>query len=190
MMETKNRKKNSLKMLIADLCICVVAILFDQLTKVRIRATLPVSSSFDVIPGVLEILHHENSGASWGLMKGQTTFFVIIGVIVAVGLIIFVPRIPDEKKFLPLNIASAFIMAGDLGNTIDRIDKKTVTDFIYVSCINFPIFNVADIYIVVATLGLAALILFVYKEEDLRFIEFRKKEPDTDPEKQDKAEED
>ena len=58
-METKNTKKNSLKMLIADLCICVVAILFDQLTKVRIRATLPVSSSFDVIPGVLEILHHD-----------------------------------------------------------------------------------------------------------------------------------
>ena len=67
------------------------------------------------------------------------------------------------------------ILAGALGNTIDRVAKKTVTDFIYVSLINFPIFNVADIYIVVATIGLAILILFVYKDEDLRFMEFRKK---------------
>ena len=174
-METKKAEKNSIKMLIADLCICIVAILFDQLTKVHIRATLPVSSSYDVIPGVLEILHHENPGASWGMMKGQTTLFLIIAVIVVIGLSYFALRIPQEKKYLPLNIAASLILAGALGNTIDRVAKKTVTDFIYVSLINFPIFNVADIYIVVATIGLAILILFVYKDEDLRFMEFRKK---------------
>ena len=174
-METKKAEKNSIKMLIADLCICIVAILFDQLTKVHIRATLPVSSSYDVIPGVLEILHHENPGASWGMMKGQTTLFLIIAVIVVTGLSYFALRIPQEKKYLPLNIAASLILAGALGNTIDRVAKKTVTDFIYVSLINFPIFNVADIYIVVATIGLAILILFVYKDEDLRFMEFRKK---------------
>lgn len=174
-METKKAEKNSIKMLIADLCICIVAILFDQLTKVHIRATLPVSSSYDVIPGVLEILHHENPGASWGMMKGQTTLFLIIAVIVVIGLSYFALRIPQEKKYLPLNIAASLILAGALGNTIDRVAKKTVTDFIYVSLINFPIFNIADIYIVVATIGLAILILFVYKDEDLRFMEFRKK---------------
>ena len=174
-METKKAEKNSIKMLIADLCICIVAILFDQLTKVHIRATLPVSSSYDVIPGVLEILHHENPGASWGMMKGHTTLFLIIAVIVVTGLSYFALRIPQEKKYLPLNIAASLILAGALGNTIDRVAKKTVTDFIYVSLINFPIFNVADIYIVVATIGLAILILFVYKDEDLRFMEFRKK---------------
>ena len=174
-METNKAEKNSIKMLIADLCICIVAILFDQLTKVHIRATLPVSSSYDVIPGVLEILHHENPGASWGMMKGQTTLFLIIAVIVVIGLSYFALRIPQEKKYLPLNIAASLILAGALGNTIDRVAKKTVTDFIYVSLINFPIFNVADIYIVVATIGLAILILFVYKDEDLRFMEFRKK---------------
>ena len=174
-METKKAEKNSIKMLIADLCICIVAILFDQLTKVHIRATLPVRSSYDVIPGVLEILHHENPGASWGMMKGQTTLFLIIAVIVVIGLSYFALRIPQEKKYMPLNIAASLILAGALGNTIDRVAKKTVTDFIYVSLINFPIFNVADIYIVVATIGLAILILFVYKDEDLRFMEFRKK---------------
>ena len=176
-------------MLILDLCICIVAILFDQLTKVWIRADLEVSASFDVIPGVLEILHHENPGASWGMMKGQTTFFLIIAVVVVIGLTLFTVRIPQEKKYVPLNLAASFIMAGALGNTIDRFVKKTVTDFIYVSCINFPIFNVADIYIVVATFGLAALILFVYKEDDLKFMEFRKKAEDKE-EKTDKSEED
>ncbi len=186
MMETKKAEKNSIKMLITDLCICIVAILFDQLTKLHIRATLPVSSSYDVIPGVLEILHHENPGASWGMMKGQTTLFLIIAVIVVIGLTYFAFRIPQEKKYLPLNIVASLILAGALGNTIDRVAKKTVTDFIYVSCINFPIFNVADIYIVVATFVLIALILFVYKDEDLRFMEVRKKAEDA----KEKSEED
>ena len=188
-METNKQGKNSIKMMIADLCICIAAIVFDQLTKVQIRATLPVSSSYDVIPSVLQILHHENPGASWGMMKGQTTLFLIIAVVVVIALSLFVRRIPQEKKYLPLNIAASLILAGAIGNTIDRAVKKTVTDFIYVSCINFPIFNVADIYIVVATIGLAILILFVYKEEDLRFMELRKKTEEADS-KADKPEED
>ena len=115
-METNKQGKNSIKMMIADLCICIAAIVFDQLTKVQIRATLPVSSSYDVIPSVLQILHHENPGASWGMMKGQTTLFLIIAVVVVIALSLFVRRIPQEKKYLPLNIAASLILAGAIGH--------------------------------------------------------------------------
>ncbi len=175
-MNTKSKKiNNSIKMLMIDLCISLIAIFLDQITKIHIRKTLPVSSGYDVIPGILQILHHENPGASWGMMKGQTTLFLVIAVVVVIGLGIFATRIPQEKKYLPMNLATSLILAGAIGNTIDRIMKKTVTDFIYVSCINFPIFNVADMYIVVATFGIAAMVIFVYKEDDLQFMDFGRK---------------
>lgn len=56
---------------------------------------------------------------------------------------------------------------------IDRIRFDYVVDFIYFKLINFPIFNVADIYVVVATIGLMILMLFVYKEQDLEFLSFK-----------------
>ena len=61
-------------------------------------------------------------------------------------------------------------MAGAFGNCIDRVTQRFVVDFFYFSLIDFPIFNVADIYVTVATFFLALLILFYYKEEELALI--------------------
>ena len=69
--------------------------------------------------------------------------------------------------FLPLRIIAVFILAGAWGNMIDRLRLSYVVDFFYFSLINFPIFNVADIYVSVGTAVLAVLILFVYRDEDL-----------------------
>ena len=65
------------------------------------------------------------------------------------------------------------IASGAVGNMIDRIRYDYVVDFIYLVIINFPIFNVADIYVTVATFLLVILILFVYKEDDLSFLSFK-----------------
>ena len=69
----------------------------------------------------------------------------------------------------------SLIAAGAIGNMIDRIRFDYVVDFIYFVLINFPIFNVADIYVTVSTVILVILLLFVYKEEDLSFISFKQK---------------
>ena len=58
---------------------------------------------------------------------------------------------------------------------IDRIRFDYVVDFIYFKLIHFPIFNVADIYVTCCTIAIVILLLFVYKEEDLDFINFKKK---------------
>ena len=63
-----------------------------------------------------------------------------------------------------------FIAAGGIGNMIDRIRLDFVIDFIYFCLINFPIFNVADVYVTVSAIVVIVLILFVYKDSDLEII--------------------
>lgn len=74
------------------------------------------------------------------------------------------------KHFLPLRICAVFILAGAFGNMIDRVIRHYVVDFFYFSLIDFPIFNVADIYVTFSAFGLIILLLFYYKEEDLEQI--------------------
>ena len=76
-------------------------------------------------------------------------------------------RIPLNRRFLPLNIIAVGIFAGAAGNLIDRVIHHYVIDFFYFKLINFPIFNVADIYVVVACILFILLMLFYYKEEEL-----------------------
>ena len=71
-----------------------------------------------------------------------------------------------EKKYLPVQIISLFLIAGGLGNLIDRIRLGYVIDFFYFSLINFPVFNMADIYVTVSMAILFVLLIFYYKEED------------------------
>ena len=75
-----------------------------------------------------------------------------------------------EKKFLPLRICAIFIASGAIGNVIDRVRLNYVVDFLYFKLIDFPIFNVADIYVTVAAVMLVILVCFYYKEEDLERI--------------------
>ena len=67
------------------------------------------------------------------------------------------------------------VLGGGVGNMIDRIRLDYVVDFIYFSCINFPIFNFADMCVTIGTIVLVILILFVYKENDLSFLGFHQK---------------
>ncbi|MDE6320574.1 MAG: signal peptidase II, partial [Lachnospiraceae bacterium] len=74
-----------------------------------------------------------------------------------------------------LHFLLSLIAAGCIGNMIDRVRYDYVVDFIYFVRINFPIFNVADIYATVSAVMLIFLLLFVYQEKDLNFISFKQK---------------
>ena len=87
-------------------------------------------------------------------------------------------KMPPAGKYLPLRILVVLIGAGAIGNVIDRIAFSYVRDFIYFSLIDFPVFNVADIYVTCATILLALTILFYYKDDhDFDFL-YRKKGKD------------
>ena len=148
----------------------IILILADQLTKLWALAELRGSEGISVITGVFELQYLENRGAAFGILQNHQVLFLLITVLAAVLLTYIYARIPDNKKYIPLRICYVLLMAGAFGNMIDRAFRGYVVDFFYFKLIDFPIFNVADIYVTVTMVLLMGLILFYYKEEDLEFL--------------------
>ena len=88
-------------------------------------------------------------------------------------------KLPTERKYMPLLVILSFISAGAAGNFIDRVMRRSVVDFIYFVPIDFPVFNVADIFVTCSTALLVILVLFYYQESDFNFLKdgARKKKP-------------
>ena len=145
---------------------CVLLILLDQVTKLLALQNLKGQNPVTLIPDVFQLLYVENRGAAFGILQNRQWVFLIITVIVLAALVWALPKIPQERHFLPLTLCLCFIGAGAVGNMIDRIFRGYVVDFFYFKLIDFPVFNVADIYVTTAAVILIVLIVFLYKEED------------------------
>ena len=149
-------------------CIPLVAVLIiiDQITKRIAVNVLADGLRIPLINGVLEFTFVQNRGAAFGIMQNALPFFVVITLAALCVITYFLLHIPSQKRYLPLRICLCFIAAGAIGNFIDRLRRSYVRDFIYFSLIDFPVFNVADIYITCATILLVLLMLFYYRDED------------------------
>ena len=146
-----------------------VLIVLDQFTKVLAVNALQDGKHIPLIPGVLEFYYIRNKGAAFGIFQNKTFLLSLIALVTLAALIVFYLRLPDDRKYLPLRLVLIFIASGAAGNLYDRLLLHYVRDFIYFSLIDFPVFNVADIYVTCSVFILAYLILFYYKEEDLQF---------------------
>ena len=162
-------------LLFLDLLGICALIALDQYTKYLAVIHLKDKPAYNIINGVLELNYLENKGAAFGMLQNQKAFFIFVAVVTlsVIGYVLF--KVPDRKKYGILHLLLSLIAAGAIGNMIDRIRFDYVVDFIYFVLINFPIFNVADIYVTVSTVVLVFLLLFVYKENDLSFISFKQK---------------
>lgn len=158
--------KKKHKISIISLLALLVLILADQLTKYLAVLYLKDRSALVLWEGVFELSYLENRGAAFGILQGRKVFFLIATAIFLMVLVWFFHRLPASRRFLPLQMISVLIGAGAVGNMIDRIWHNYVVDFFYFSLIDFPIFNVADIYVTVSCALLIIFILFYYKEED------------------------
>ena len=137
----------------------VLLILFDQFTKMLAVAHLKNQPSNVLIDGVFELRYLENRGSAFGMMQNKLLI-----------LYLFFKKLPATRHFFWLNAVAVLFFAGAIGNFIDRVRQGYVVDFFYFSLINFPIFNVADIYVTAAAFLLIFLCLFYYKEEDFEQI--------------------
>ena len=151
------------------LCITaiILLILADQFTKYAAISHLRGNAPVRVIPGILELVYVENSGISFGLFRNSAVLvsilsFVWIGVM---GWFLF--RILKKGGFTGLRAGLVLALAGAAGNLIDRLRWRYVVDFLYIACIRFPVFNVADILVVTGMILLAFLLIFIYREEEL-----------------------
>lgn len=172
----KNKKKlRKIRILILDILVMAVLIVLDQFTKYLAVIHLKDKPAYKIINGVLEFNYLENRGAAFGMLENQIVFFIFVEVIVLSVIAYILYRTPDHKKYNRMHMMLTLIAAGAIGNMIDRIRLDYVVDFIYIVLINFPIFNLADIYVTFSTVILVLTLLFFYKEEDLYFISFNQK---------------
>lgn len=150
-----------------------IAVFADQIAKMLAVSVLKGNAAVSIIPRVFELQYLENHGAAFGLFQNRQIIFVVIAAVILIAGIIFYQNLPADRRFLPLKFCTVCIAAGALGNMIDRVRIGYVVDFFYFSLIDFPIFNVADIYVTVATALLVVLVLFYYKEEDFKYFSFK-----------------
>ena len=169
------REKSHAKCYIFAILALIILGALDQYTKVLAVSHL-MDGPFVLFTDIFELRYLENRGSAFGMLQNKRIFLLLISVVVmAIGTFYFV-KLPWNNKMMKLRILIVFILAGGLGNMIDRIRLGYVIDFFYFKLINFPIFNVADIYVTVSIILLFILIIFFFKEDELNdFILFGKK---------------
>ena len=170
----KQQRKRTTYYLTA-LIIALAGIFLDQITKYLAVVHLKEKEAYVLWDQVFQLEYLENRGAAFGMLQNQQIFFFFSVILISAVVVWFYLRVPMEKKYFPLRLCAIFIMAGAYGNFIDRLRLGYVIDFFYFKLIDFPVFNVADIYITISTIVFCLLLFFYYKEEDLeRIIRSRK----------------
>ncbi len=142
----------------------------DQGLKYLASITLKGTEGVTLIPGILELQYLENRGMAFGMLQGKQILFLIFCLAFFALIIYIFVRIPKNRYFLPLVVTGVFLAGGAAGNFIDRLFRGYVVDFIYFSCIDFPIFNAADIFVVCGGIALVLLTLFRYQDGDFEFL--------------------
>ncbi len=185
-------KSKSKKQIFTGFALIALFILLDQITKSIAVLFLKDQPAIPIIKDVFELKYLENTSAAFGLdpisllhevfqfdvfsnnpelyLNVRMGFFYVITLCVTAILIYIYTKIPNNKRYLYMDVVLIFFIAGAIGNLIDRITNKYVIDFLYFKLINFPIFNVADIYVTCAAFAMIALGLFYYKDEDIEVI--------------------
>lgn len=139
------------------LMILLLAIL-DQAIKLVIilcKESLPVT----IINKVLEIVYCENYGAAFSLGNGHTVIIAVITAII-MAMILFAIYKYYEKFNSKMLIGAALLMSGGISNLLDRVFRRYVVDYIYFRLIDFPVFNFADICVVIGVIIIAFCLLF------------------------------
>lgn len=129
-------------------------LILDQLVKAWVRANLALGGTRNwPWTGVLELRRENNSGIAYGLLGGKGVFLTPVAIAIAAGSIVYIYRHPKESRWN--HAAFGLLASGALGNLYDRLFLDgQVTDMFWVRVFDFPIFNVADSCITVATVML------------------------------------
>lgn len=135
----------------------------DQVTKFLTVAKIPLYGKVDFLPGIVSLTYVQNDGAAFSMLEGQQWLFAVVFAVFAAFIIW-----EFSKKRLPFTTFERFcivaVFAGGLGNMIDRLRLGYVVDMIATDFMNFPVFNVADIFITCGCILLMLHLIFFNKE--------------------------
>ena len=143
------------RLLVAYFLISALLVGLDQWSKYLTVQNISLGETKEFIPGFLSLTHLRNTGAAWSLLEGKMIFFYVITVIVSVVIIYLL--IKNYKKSIWYSVGLSFVLAGAIGNFIDRVRLGYVGDMLQTDFMNFPIFNVAD-----STLVVGVICIFIY----------------------------
>lgn len=143
-------------------------VFLDQLTKWLVVLKLKPIHDLPIIKDVFHLTYVENRGAAFGILEGKHLFFVITTVTIFIFLTVYYFRLPSGRIYHWMRLALVLLGAGAIGNLIDRIRHGYVVDFLYFKLIDFPVFNIADICVVVGVAILSVFILLGPETTDLK----------------------
>ncbi len=141
--------------------ITILVIVLDQITKYLAVKYLKGSGSFVIVEDFLQLYYVENYGAAFGILQNRKVFFIIVTSIVIISIVFFLYKNPYNLNKI-MQIALSMLLGGSIGNLIDRIRLGYVVDFISIRIgkgYDFPVFNIADTFIVIGTFLIIIMVL-------------------------------
>lgn len=145
----------------------ILLVAFDQITKLLAVDKLSDGTVYPIIKNVFILTYVENRGAAFGMFQGKFPLLSVMTILILGFIVYLFFKIPNDKKYGILRFTLVLLTAGAVGNLIDRVGRSFVVDFFYFKPINFPVFNVADIFVTCSAVLLVILLLFVYKDDDI-----------------------
>lgn len=161
-------RKSFLRDAFFHLFLVIGIILIDQLTKLWARTALSKSPMI-LWTDVFSLRLVYNTGGPWGMFGTKTVVLTILSMLIMVGVVFVYFYMPKVKKLCYLRLCICLIFSGAVGNLVDRIWARKVTDFFSFDLINFPVFNVADMAVVCGCILAFVLTIFYYKDEDFQW---------------------
>ncbi len=151
-------------MKIKEILIVVIVLIIDLLTKTIIQTNINLHREIYIIKDFFYITYTKNIGAGWSILEGQQLLLSLVAVIAIIGMLVWMVKNKNESMYLRLPVS--LMIAGALGNLIDRLYFGYVRDFIgfIIFGYHFPIFNVADMAL---TIGVGILFVVTLFEKEV-----------------------
>lgn len=142
--------------------VAVLSLFFDQITKIIVGIFFHLNERVILLPNFFSIHFIENYGAAWSIFNNHIEFLIAVSLLALFVVYRFMYNFKHNKRN---NIAFGLILGGIVGNLIDRVFLGYVRDFLSFKIVsyNYPIFNLADTFIVI---GVFLLIIAIIKGED------------------------
>ncbi|MEY8462790.1 signal peptidase II [Streptococcus merionis] len=140
--------------------VIILMIALDQWVKYYTVKHIGLGETQSFIPNVLSLTYLKNYGAAFSILQNQQWFFFLVTLVIMTMAIRYLWRNSDESLLLVSSLV--LIIAGGLGNFIDRLRLGYVVDMFQTEFMDFAIFNVADSYL---TVGVVLIFIYILKEE-------------------------
>lgn len=138
----------------------VILVVTDQIVKFLVRTNIPLGTALPFLPGLVELTYVQNTGAAFSILSAHTWVLTLVSAVVAAAIVVALVKklVSHPAGVLSLSV----VLAGAVGNLIDRAVFGFVTDMFNFQFMHFAVFNVADICVVCGGIGFCIYILFFY----------------------------